>query len=230
MQSLNLDRKCRQEKNNMKKYIKLKNGQIYELPIDDADFLKLSDELIKTRNHYTISLITNEIKKRKSLYDIKYMDIYRSWLYESALNWGTCDILCYRVLNPMLEKNMLSFDEVLQWAKSDKTYVKRAAAVCLLHSSQTFSVNVPFEYVESVSELLLEDTHIHVQKGVGWLLKYSYCNYPAQTIDFIKNSIDKMSSTTFFYALEKFSKQDRDELVDYRKKYLSINNRKNAKL
>ncbi|NDO52241.1 DNA alkylation repair protein [Lachnospiraceae bacterium MD335] len=203
-----------------KKCIKLKNGEIYELPIEDVEFLKFSDELIKTRNYYTISLITNEIKKRKSLYDIKYMDIYKSWLYESTSSWEICDILCYRVLNPMIEKKILLFDEVLQWAKSDKTYVKRAAAVCLLHSSQTFSVIVPFEFVKSVTELLLDDTNIHVQKGVGWLLKYSYCTYPTQTFDFIKKFVDKMSSKTFFYALEKFSPKDRNELIDYRKSIL----------
>lgn len=203
-----------------KKSIKLKNGEICELPTEDIEFLKFSDGLIKTGNYYTISLITNELKRRKSLYDIKYMDIYKSWLYEATSSWEICDILCYRVLNPMIEKNIFLIDEVLQWAKSEKTYVKRAAAVCLLHSSQTFSVMVPFEFVKLVSELLLDDTNIHVQKGVGWLLKYSYCTYPTQTFDFIKESVDKMSPKTFFYALEKFSQQERNEMIDYRKNIL----------
>lgn len=81
----------------------------------------------------------------------------------------------------------------------------------MIHSSTDFSVNVAFRDVEEVCNSLIKEKHIHIQKGVGWLLKYTYVTYPEETINYLKDNVDVMSRTTFRYALEKmpiFLKQE----------------------
>jgi len=196
----------------------ISEGRYSELPKDDYIFIRICDELVRKKDYQIHRLVTGWIKKRKTLFDLKYMDIYQKWLFEIVDDWGACDILCYRVLNPMVEKYPCLYNEVYQWSISDKPYVKRAAAVCLLHSSQTFKVSVPFEVVTEVADNLIEDKNIYVQNGVGWLLKYSYMSYPKQTIEYLKKSSHKMNARIFNYALEKFNEQDKDDMKAYRKK------------
>lgn len=196
---------------------KIANSLYKELPQDDDAFIEVCNELIKKKEHLVYGVISSWIKKRESTYKLEYMNVYERWVYEEIFNWGSCDLLCYRVLNPMIEKYPSLYDNVLYWTTSDKTYVKRAAAVSLLHSSQTFKVNVSFDLVKKVSNQLITDSDLYVQKGVGWLLKYAYLTYPIETIEYLKSNIMRMSSETFYYALQKFDKQNRDEMVKFRK-------------
>ncbi len=59
------------------------------------------------------------------------MKYYEDWLYNYINSWGSCDVYCYRVLNPMLERYPDLSKKVLEWAKFKKTYVRRAAPVSL---------------------------------------------------------------------------------------------------
>jgi len=152
--------------------------------------------------------------KRRKAYRKEYIEYFEDWLLHHTDTWGACDILCYRVLNPMIERFPILYDrKVLKWVKSEKTYARRAAAVCLLESTQTFKVNVPFEKVEKIVDLLISNEELHAQKGIGWLLKYTYLSYPEKTVKYLKKNVKKMSRTTFRYALEKMDRKLRDELM-----------------
>jgi len=141
------------------------------------------------------------------------MPHYERWLYEHVNRWGVCDVFCYRVLNPMIERHPQLFDRVLAWAESPKTYVRRAAPVCLLQSSQTFTVNCELEKVLLVVDKLRHDPEDHVQKGVGWLLKYAYLAYPEQVYQYLRDNADSLPRTIFRYAVEKTPPEVREELM-----------------
>lgn len=205
---------------------KISKGLYDKIPEDDNSFVEMCDSLIKERDMQINKIVTNWIKKRDTIYNLKYMKIYMKWLFEEVDNWGACDILCYRVLNPMIERFPCLYEEIIKWTSSDKQFVRRAAAVSLLHSSRTFEVNVPFEMVEEVAERLIGDTSVYVQNGVGWLLKYSYIKYPKMTVDYIMKTIGKMNSRTFNYAIEKFDNECREEMKKIRNSYRKIVNAK----
>ncbi|MGC9337813.1 MAG: DNA alkylation repair protein [Candidatus Cloacimonadia bacterium] len=134
-------------------------------------------------------IVTLWIKHRKA-YKKEYIETFEDWLFNHTKNWGACDILCYRILNPMVERFPSLFNEkVLTWAKAEKTYVKRASAVCLLESTQSFKVNVSYEKVKKIVDLLISDGEPHIQKGIGWLLKYAYLSYPEKTIEYLKKNV-----------------------------------------
>lgn len=94
-------------------------------------------------------------------------------------------------------------NEERKWANSHKIYVKRVSVICLLKSTKTFIVNVLFEEFKEISDILTKDSHIYIQKGIEWLLKYAYLSYPEEIIKYLNNNLNIMSRTTFRYALEK---------------------------
>lgn len=95
-------------------------------------------------------------------------------------------------------------------------YVAQLSAVCLIHSSNEFSINVPWDIILDV---LLNETHLHIRKGMGWLLKYSYLTYPEATLHFLKQHVTDLNSVSFAYALEKMPNELKEELRKLRFKY-----------
>ncbi len=181
--------------------------------LPEEGLIDVFDSLVDEGRWSYLWLVTRWIK-RKQMYELRYMGYYERWLYEHIHTWGQCDVLCYRVLNPMLEKHPQLFKNVLRWCDSSKTFVRRAAPVSLLRSSRSFSVHFSWEKVLKVVGRLKDDDEIHVQKGVGWLLKYAYLSYPDEVYDYLKENVDEIPRVVFRYALEKAPKDIRKELMN----------------
>ncbi len=113
----------------------------------------------------------------------------------------------------MLEKHPELFPLVLEWTESNKTYVRRAAPVSLLESGRSFRVNFSVERVMEVVNRLKNDPEDHVQKGVGWLLKYAYLSYPEEVMEFLKENVNELPRLIFRYALEKTPREIKEELM-----------------
>lgn len=196
------------------KALDIMSRKLYQyLPEADDEFISLCNELVCSNNWILYQMMTLWIKKRDTVYEIKYFSQYENWLINHTNSWGACDQYCYRVLNPMVEKFPCLFEKVKEWSHSEKIYVKRASAVCLMRSTQSFVVDVPFEYVKIIADILIKDEHIHVQKGIGWLLKYTYLSYPNVTVEYLKENKKLMSRTTYRYALEKMPKDVRADMM-----------------
>lgn len=179
------------------------------LPNDDEELMELFDFLVSNKSFWLVTVWI----KRKGLYQLEFMPYYEKWLYDHVNRWGLCDVFCYRVLNPMVEKYPQLFEKVMEWADSSKTYVRRAAPVSLIQSTRSFVVNSSIQNVLLVVEKLKHDKENHVQKGVGWLLKYAYLTYPDEVYHYLKDNVDNLSRTIFRYALEKTPKHIKEELM-----------------
>jgi 3-methyladenine DNA glycosylase AlkD len=64
-----------------------------------------------------------------------------------------------------------------------------------------------------IVEALKNDEHIHIKKGIGWLLKCSYKTYNQEVIDYLKSNYKLLPRTTFRYALEKMPIELKKELM-----------------
>ena len=64
---------------------------------------------------------------------------------------------------------------------------------------------------------LLKDSHVYVQKGVGWTLREMGNVYPAQTKKFVKQNCLKLSSIAFTTATEKWAEKEKAPLKQARK-------------
>ena len=183
-----------------------------DLPEDDHELIELFDHLVSKNDWSIFWLVTKWIKKR-GLYELEYMKHYERWLHDHIHRWGSCDVFCYRVLNPMVERYPELYDNVLGWSRSSKTYVRRAAPVSLLISGRSFSVDYEIDKVLEISNCLKDYDEEHVQKGVGWLLKYAYLTYPDEVLNYLKENVDKIPRLVFRYALEKVPEDIREEMM-----------------
>lgn len=184
------------------------------LPSGHNDLFALFNAMIASEKRYYLWLITMWVKRKRELYEIDYMPHYEKWLKEQINSWGACDIFCYRILNPMIEKYPHLFENVMAWAESPKTYVRRAAPVSLLQSRRSFSVNCEVDKVFTVADKLKNDREVHVQKGVGWLLKYAYRFYPDEVYRYLKDNVKNLPRIVFRYAIEKTPPDVRKELIN----------------
>lgn len=183
------------------------------LPKDNQNLILLFDQLVLLDNWHIFWIVTIWIK-RKKLYNKKFMKYYESWLYNYINTWGSCDVYCYRVLNPMVERSRIFYNSILKWTESEKIYVRRAALVSLLESNKSFKVNYSFNKVIKIANKLKDDDHYHVQKAVGWLLKYTFLSYPDKTYSYLKNNVDNLARIIFRYAVEKAPKDIKKELME----------------
>lgn len=197
----------------------LKLAKKYFMHLNVEDQFSLLEKLFDQPDYVLFSIATIWIKNNTELIDIEFYPFYERCLINSIASWYTCDQYCYRVLNPMIEKYPELLNYVLKWTHSDKIYVKRASAVCLIHSSSDFSINVPCDIILDVCEALLNETHLHIRKGMGWLLKYSYLSYPEAIVHFLKQHVTDLNSVSFAYALEKMPNELKEELRKLRYKH-----------
>lgn len=165
----------------------------------DSNVLISCDRVMQTDCYAAFVCVTIWIKKR-TIYNLEDFTYYETWLRFYTDTWAKCDILCYRILNPMIEQFPCLYEHMKAWCEGH-VYMKRAAAVCMIHSANEFTVNVPFTWVYDIASILLKEPHIHVKKGVGWLLKYAYLSYPEETLQFLHDK--QVDRIIYRYALEK---------------------------
>ncbi len=177
-----------------------------------TNFFDLFDEILKQNKEEHFLLMTLLVKKRK-LYEINYFHYYEKWLFNYVDSWSKCDAYCYRVLNSMIEKYPNLYNNIINWSKSDNAYVRRASLVCFIISKLTFSVDYNIDKILYICDNLKYDEHIHVQKGLGWLLKYAYLTYPKEIEKYLRDNASILSRTTFRYALKKMDSSLRSELM-----------------
>jgi len=190
-------------KNKSTQLTKIANKNYRNAPKDDMEFIELCKNLIASNNMSKFSIATIWLSKRKSVIDIKYFNIFENWLIEYVDDWWKCDQYCCRVLNPLILEYPELYANVLNWIKSDKIYVKRAAPVSLITTGRGMSVNYDIDKILHIVDLLKHEKHHHLQKGIGWLLKFSYLTYPKEVIKYLKSNLHSLSRTTYRYALQK---------------------------
>lgn len=182
------------------------------LPLNPEDTIKLFHSIVSKGEWRLFYLVTLWIK-RKELYLLDDFIYYQEWLFHYIDTWGSCDVFCYRVLNPMIVRYPTLYRNLLEWTESTRIYVRRAAAVSFLESGKSFKVRSPISQVLSIVERLKFDDELHVQKGIGWLLKYTYLTYPEEVHSYLFENVSTLSRVTYRYALEKAPKSIRDELM-----------------
>lgn len=203
------------DKINAASYSKVANKIYKEMPIDNIEFLKKCDELIKSDERRIFSVGTLLIQKRKSLIDIKYFDFYEKWATKYVNGWDQCDQFCSRVTTPMLEKYPELYDKLVEWSNESEFTIKRISLVSMTGS--TTSVVVDFDKVIHIVDKLKYDEEVLIQKAVGWILKCCYKNYPKQLEEYLIKNHDSLSRIIFRYSLEYMPKDKKEELLKLQK-------------
>ena len=125
--------------------------------------------------------------------------------------WGDCDDFCTHAFGELLRQDKSLFVQILEWAKDNDFWVRRASAVILIPAI----LHNDFVGIDPllISDKLMHDEHELVLKGYGWMLKsLSQIDQPVVEAYLIKNH-KQMPRVAYRYALEKFDKDTKKKLM-----------------
>jgi 3-methyladenine DNA glycosylase AlkD len=94
-------------------------------------------------------------------------------------------------------------------SKSDSLWERRIAVISTFY----FIKKNQFDHTLRVSKQLLYDKEDLIHKAVGWMLREVGKRDLAKEIAFLKLHYKKMPRTMLRYAIEKFSKEDRQKYL-----------------
>lgn len=182
--------------------------------VDDKSIdnvLALCDELLE-QHRWALGVIAFDWAFRvKTQYNENTYDIFYGWLKKYVRGWGDCDDFCTHAFGELLRQDKSLFAKIIEWTKDEDFWVRRASAVILIPAilHRDYDGIEPFK----ISDALLLDEHDLVQKGYGWMLKcLSQVDVDAVKAYLIANHA-QMPRTAYRYALEKFDKETRKELM-----------------
>ena len=174
--------------------------------------LSLCEELLEEHS-WAFGVIAFDWAYRvRNQYSETTYNIFYTCLKKYVRGWGDCDDFCTHAFGELLRRYQSIFDKVTEWTKDEDFWVRRASAVILIPAI----LHNDYEGINPliISDLLMTDEHDLVQKGYGWMLK---CLSQID-METVKNYLilhhAQMPRTAYRYALEKFDKETRKELMN----------------
>lgn len=118
-------------------------------------------------------------------------------------NWDLVDLSAPKIIGAHLLNR--DKDILFKLAESENLWEKRIAIL----STFTFIRNDHFDTTFLISEILLNDSHDLIHKGVGWMLREVGNQNLREEEKFLKKRYKKMPRTMLRYAIEKFPEKGR---------------------
>jgi 3-methyladenine DNA glycosylase AlkD len=97
----------------------------------------------------------------------KEFNLFESWL-DRISSWADHDALSHYLIAPMILAEPKCAQTAIRWARSSDPWHRRAACVALVKAARKRQLA---DEIKRVSEMLLDDENLMVQKGLGWLLR-----------------------------------------------------------
>jgi 3-methyladenine DNA glycosylase AlkD len=122
-------------------------------------------------------------------------------------NWDLVDLSAPKIIGA----HLLSSDKsvLLKMANSPNLWERRIAILSTLY----FIKNLHFETTFKIAEILLNDKHDLIHKGVGWMLREVGNKNLDEEEKFLKKYYKQMPRTMLRYAIEKFPKKRRKDYL-----------------
>jgi len=134
-----------------------------------------------------------------------------NWLSSDYLNnWAAVDTLCPDVVGSLLLRYPELKASIIKWPKSSNRWLRRAGAVSFIRMARKGKM---LDDVYKISLLLFKDDEDIVQKANGWLLKEAGKSDSRRLRDFLLEHGPNIPRTTLRYAIEKFSADERKEIL-----------------
>ncbi len=168
--------------------------------------LKEIQELLKSPIHEErLSALLILVKKFEKANETEKEKIFNFYLKNIRFinNWDLVDLSAPNIVGNYL----LNRDKKLLYnlAKSEKLWEKRIAIL----STFSFIKDNRFDDSLKISDILLNDKHDLIHKGVGWMLREIGKRSLATEEEFLKNRYKNMPRTMLRYSIEKFPEKKR---------------------
>jgi 3-methyladenine DNA glycosylase AlkD len=135
--------------------------------------------------------------------------IYQIYLANTQYinNWDLVDTTAPYIIGKYLENKDKTI--LYELSKSSSLWERRIAIMSTFH----FIRNNEFEDTLQIAKLLLNDQQDLIHKAVGWMLREIGNRNLLKEIEFLKLHYKTMPRTMLRYAIEKFSKQQRQKYL-----------------
>jgi len=145
-----------------------------------------------------VQVFTSGDEKTKS-------SVYQEYLKHTQYinNWDLVDCSAHLIVGAFLEDKDRT--PLYKLAKSKSLWERRIAIIATLY----FIRNNDFDDTLKVSERLLGDKEDLIHKATGWMLREVGNRDKASEVTFLKKHYKNMPRTTLRYAIEKFTKDER---------------------
>lgn len=136
--------------------------------------------------------------------------IYRFYLANAKRvnNWDLVDLSADKIVGAYLMERDKSI--LFTLARSENVWERRIAILSTFH----FIKNGRFSETLRIAEMLLDDEHDLIQKAVGWMLReVGKRGGLAEEKRFLEKHCRRMPRTMLRYAIERFSKEERERFL-----------------
>ncbi|MFW9848245.1 MAG: DNA alkylation repair protein [Candidatus Thorarchaeota archaeon] len=174
------------------------------------ELLELCNKLLSTKAwpHRTIAFQWSFSYKKQIRKE--HFRTFERWVEEYVTSWASCDDFCTHTMGYFLAQFPEFVPRIWTWTKSSNPYTRRASAVALIYGLRRRRFLEP---AFDIAEILMDDEHIHVQKGYGWMLKEASKFHEQQVFDFVLKHKNRMPRVSLRYAIEKMSAGMREEVM-----------------
>ena len=151
--------------------------------------------------------------RKKKISEADHQALFDLYLarHDSLNNWDFVDRASYNVVGRYLEKKPR--DILYQLAKSDNTWERRTAIVATYHFIKQGDLDDTF----NIAEILIHDEHELINKAVGSWIREAGKKDEKRLKEFLDKHAATMPRITLRYAVEKFSKQDKEHYMKLKK-------------
>jgi 3-methyladenine DNA glycosylase AlkD len=169
-----------------------------------SDIFRLCEELFQSGYIEESFIASNWSYNLHAQSEDKDFLMFEKWIEKYVNNWASCDTLCNHTVGAFIEKFPEYVNNLKNWAKSDNSWMRRAAAVSLIIPAKKGKF---LEEAFEISNLLIADKEDLVRKGYGWLLKEESRTYQNEVFEYVMKNKHKMPRTALRYAIELMPKE-----------------------
>lgn len=172
-------------------------------------YLDLGDKILPEAKYEEITFTICFLKSERENYSETTFDRIGMWFGKGIFNWASTDVLCMLVLSSFFIDNIVGFDKLKEWTKSESEWQRRAVPVTLIELiKKGLQPGIAFPLIDP----LMLDKSEYVQKGIGTLLRGLWKLHPAEIEDYLLKWKDQCGRVIIQVATEKMEKE-------YRKKF-----------
>jgi len=183
------------------------------------EVLCITEEVLKNSKYseevmVAYGLINKFVKKN---YDDDLLLRFEYWLENYSTNWALVDDLCIKTIYTFLLSRPHLIEKTQHWSRSKISWCRRASnVVWVKFIKRKMGKSIYYldkKLVFQNCDTLLSDEDEFVQKSVGWILKVTSLQHDDDVINYIQDNYKSMERSTIRYALEKFPRDTRQEIL-----------------
>jgi len=164
---------------------------------------KLFVKLMESGKSECYSVVLNFLLDAKKNHTPALFNNLKTWIDKYFTNWAQVDSFCARLIGPMILDNIITYDDLLKWYKSESRWVRRAVPVGTIYA---FYKQKDLKPVIKAADALINDPVREVGQGVGWMLRDTWKVYPKDIEKLLLKHVKTGNRTAYQYACEKMDK------------------------